>query len=74
MLRKARKTEKCASGTVVVRRLAKAKIAGSIPVSRSLERGRKRSVYLCFRSFILLEILGTNGDKLGTDPFHAALM
>ncbi len=26
---------RCASGTVVVRRLAKAKIAGSIPVSRS---------------------------------------
>ena len=45
----------------------------SIPVSRSLEKVRKRSVYLCFRSFILREILATNGDKLATGHFRTVL-
>ena len=46
----------------------------SIPGSRSLVKVRKRSVYLCFRCFILLENLGTNGDKLATGPVYAVLI
>ncbi len=46
----------------------------SIPVSRSLVKMRKRSIYLCFRSFILHEILATLGDSLKTGLYHVALI
>ena len=46
----------------------------SIPVSRSTVKKRKRRVYLCFRSFILPEILATNGDKLAIGPVFAVLI
>ncbi len=45
----------CASGSGVERRLAKAKVAGSNPVSRSCVRARKSSVYAGFRVLRCLE-------------------
>ena len=46
-----RRTIICASGSGVERRLAKAKVAGSNPVSRSFFNPRKSSVYAGFRGF-----------------------